>query len=286
MMSAKQSVEWELAGETEVLGENLPQWHFVHHNPHDLTWARTRAAAVGSRRLTAWAMARPLHLANTNQAYSRRPAIRIDTITKFYQNPFSSSGVTTFSWFMMWNRLRVWVLYCHIKVSFDDNLSTVEFTECVAEWLWRNGINVRGNGRGLFYDTCLRNPVCQRTCRFWIETARILSQKKITVRRCGQRILRHLAGKVRRNGRQDTRTRALPVCVPFLSARLSWRWSREGGKHEDKSRTSASFLSNLAKVSLYLFDMSPSPSTHKQHLGEWLKHASNSVWRRGRIPPP
>jgi hypothetical protein len=27
--------------------------------PHDLTWARTRAAAVGSRRLTAWAMVRP-----------------------------------------------------------------------------------------------------------------------------------------------------------------------------------------------------------------------------------
>jgi hypothetical protein len=27
--------------------------------PHDLTWARTRAAAVGSQRLTAWAMARP-----------------------------------------------------------------------------------------------------------------------------------------------------------------------------------------------------------------------------------
>jgi hypothetical protein len=27
--------------------------------PHDLTWARTRAAAVGSQWLTAWAMARP-----------------------------------------------------------------------------------------------------------------------------------------------------------------------------------------------------------------------------------
>jgi hypothetical protein len=31
--------------------------------PHDLTWARTRAAAVGSRRLTAWAMARPMNYA-------------------------------------------------------------------------------------------------------------------------------------------------------------------------------------------------------------------------------
>jgi hypothetical protein len=31
MMSVKQSVEWEFAGETEVLGENLPQPHFVHH---------------------------------------------------------------------------------------------------------------------------------------------------------------------------------------------------------------------------------------------------------------
>jgi hypothetical protein len=27
-------VEWELAGETEVVGENLPQWNFIHHIPH------------------------------------------------------------------------------------------------------------------------------------------------------------------------------------------------------------------------------------------------------------
>jgi phage-related protein len=31
----EQLVEWRLAGETEVPGENLPQRHFVHHNP---TW--------------------------------------------------------------------------------------------------------------------------------------------------------------------------------------------------------------------------------------------------------
>jgi hypothetical protein len=30
-MSIENLVEWELAGETEVLGENLPQCYFVYH---------------------------------------------------------------------------------------------------------------------------------------------------------------------------------------------------------------------------------------------------------------
>jgi hypothetical protein len=30
----KQLVEWRLAGETEVLGEILPQLHFAHHKSH------------------------------------------------------------------------------------------------------------------------------------------------------------------------------------------------------------------------------------------------------------
>jgi hypothetical protein len=37
MMIVEQSVEWEFAGETEALGENVPQCHFIHHKSH-MTW--------------------------------------------------------------------------------------------------------------------------------------------------------------------------------------------------------------------------------------------------------
>jgi hypothetical protein len=37
MMIVEQSVEWELAGESEVLGGNLPQCHIVHHKSH-MAW--------------------------------------------------------------------------------------------------------------------------------------------------------------------------------------------------------------------------------------------------------
>jgi hypothetical protein len=34
MMNVDQSVEWELAGKTEVLGENMHLCHFAHHKSH------------------------------------------------------------------------------------------------------------------------------------------------------------------------------------------------------------------------------------------------------------
>jgi hypothetical protein len=33
-MSMEHLAEWELGGETEILGENLPRRHYVHHKSH------------------------------------------------------------------------------------------------------------------------------------------------------------------------------------------------------------------------------------------------------------
>jgi hypothetical protein len=55
------------------------------HIPHDLTWDRTRAAAVGSQRLTAWAMARPSQLFYFTRLCISVPSCPvIDCILKYY----------------------------------------------------------------------------------------------------------------------------------------------------------------------------------------------------------
>jgi hypothetical protein len=53
-------VEWNWQGKTELLGEKpVPVPLCPPQIPHGLTQDRTRASAIGGRRLTAWAMARP-----------------------------------------------------------------------------------------------------------------------------------------------------------------------------------------------------------------------------------
>jgi hypothetical protein len=60
-------VEWNWQGKTEVLGEKPVSVPLCPPQiPHGLTRDRTRASAVGGRRLTAWAMARPLPYLRVN----------------------------------------------------------------------------------------------------------------------------------------------------------------------------------------------------------------------------
>jgi hypothetical protein len=58
MWSSQWNQNWQ--GKQKYSEKPTPVPLYQPQIPRDLTWARTRAAAVGSRRLTAWAMARPL----------------------------------------------------------------------------------------------------------------------------------------------------------------------------------------------------------------------------------
>jgi hypothetical protein len=92
IMMMEKLVEW-LAGETEVLGENLPQCRFVHHKSHMPARTRTRAAAMGSHRLTAWR--------GLSKWYF--PFGFPDQISVYISN---SSYITRFMWFC--NQSKMW----------------------------------------------------------------------------------------------------------------------------------------------------------------------------------
>jgi hypothetical protein len=59
-MSVELSVEWELTRVTKVHIKPAQVPLCPPQISHDLTWTRTLAAAVGSRWLTSWSMARPI----------------------------------------------------------------------------------------------------------------------------------------------------------------------------------------------------------------------------------
>jgi hypothetical protein len=62
-MNVEKSVEWELAEEMEVLRENLPQHHFVHHKSH-MTWTGLELGPPlwEAADLTSWAVVRPPYI--------------------------------------------------------------------------------------------------------------------------------------------------------------------------------------------------------------------------------
>jgi hypothetical protein len=59
IMMIESLVELRLAGKTEVLGENLPQYHFDHHKSNLPGPGSNPGRRGGNQRLTAWAMSRP-----------------------------------------------------------------------------------------------------------------------------------------------------------------------------------------------------------------------------------
>jgi hypothetical protein len=70
-MIVEKQMQCRLTGETEVLGENLLQCHF--YPSQNSTWpdpGSNPGVAVGSRRLTAWAMARPARKVGFRSAWN------------------------------------------------------------------------------------------------------------------------------------------------------------------------------------------------------------------------
>jgi hypothetical protein len=59
------TLKWYRQGKTEKLRKNYPSATLSTTNPTGLTWERTRTAAVRGRRLTVWAMARPIMIIQT-----------------------------------------------------------------------------------------------------------------------------------------------------------------------------------------------------------------------------
>jgi hypothetical protein len=94
-MIVEQSVEYELAGKTEVLGENMPQCRFVHHKSHmsdpgsnpgphggkSATNSLSYSTAISQLTFTIFGLAEPyMHTIGLLKLSSRIAQYRKDTI--------------------------------------------------------------------------------------------------------------------------------------------------------------------------------------------------------------
>jgi hypothetical protein len=94
-MRAEKSVGW-LTAETEVLGENLPQCHFVHHKSH-VTWRRS-----GSE--PGWLEGKLTTTALSNaSACQRRVTLRESAWTSQKHEPPQSTVTRTHYGQLLWN---------------------------------------------------------------------------------------------------------------------------------------------------------------------------------------
>jgi hypothetical protein len=163
-MIVEQLVEQRLAGETEVLEENLPQRHFVHHKSHmTRPGLEPRAAAVGSQRLTAWAMARP---------YSRRLIKELREMRKYvyWQEPlhlnYATIGCVKENFPNIWwgwqtsmqATHKLW-RYCRRRNPLTNQLKQVK-TEWWPIW-WRRYISLKSERVYLIlkFSVCFRIDV-------------------------------------------------------------------------------------------------------------------------------
>jgi hypothetical protein len=111
--------------ETEVLGENLPQRHFVHNKSHmTRPGLEPRAAAVGSQRLTAWAMARPEWLVTVGSWFDDRISMMSLLYLQLIITAYTlNSLITNLSLHFFW--ISGWFLVFYYSAQFSTTIPSL-----------------------------------------------------------------------------------------------------------------------------------------------------------------